>query len=221
MTDPVMQIKAAAARLRDPGIMRVGDSMSQRLAGTDQIIFLTLETSPGEQVEMMNVISVIGSIPDGLHHATLREHQTIYQFRKDVGAILTSRQPWACALRDLKNGMPGVFDEQIRHLGNSVPCADYQGVSKENCAFIGKGENAFVLESSVLCLGMTSDRLVFNAELLEKCAKAYVLASSTGRPVSRIPWLVRWIANGRLMKDERYAAQQYALGLVPVFKSAY
>ena len=68
---------------------------------------------------------------------------------------------------------------------------------------------------------MVPERTVFNAELLEKCAKAYVLATCAGLPVGRIPWLVRWIANGRLMKDERQAAAQYAMGLAPVLSTSY
>jgi len=98
---------------------------------------------------------------------------------------------------------------------------NYTAVDIVNCAFLQSGANAFILNQQVLSLGMTLDRLVFNAELLEKCAKAFVLASSTGKPVGKIPWLVRWIANGRLMKDERHSAQQYARGQTPVFKSAY
>jgi len=67
----------------------------------------------------------------------------------------------------------------------------------------------------VLCLGMTLERLVFNAELLEKCAQAYLLARATGLAVRRIPWLVRLVATGRLRRDQRRAAASYARGEAP------
>ncbi len=117
--------------------------------------------------------------------------------------------------------MPGVFDEQIRHLGRSVARLDDSLGTIAIQKFLRSGANAFVASGQVLCLGMIIERAVFNAELLEKCAKAYVLAYSSGMPVGKIPWLVRWIANGRLMKDERNAAEQYANGLTPAFSSAY
>jgi len=213
------KLKEAAARLNARGLLQAGDSLSQRLAGADQIILLTVET---DLSYVVGVAYLSEEIPDGTPNETLlRHHLGLYRCRNDAGAILQNRQPWASALRELGNKMPGIFDEQIRHLGTRVPCLNQQIATPVNCEFLRNGENAFVLASQVLCLGMTLDRLVFNAELLEKCAKAYVLAKSTGKPVGKIPWLVRWIANGRLMKDERYAAQQYGLGHVPVFKSAY
>jgi ribulose-5-phosphate 4-epimerase/fuculose-1-phosphate aldolase len=219
----VQKIRAAATRLGTRGLLQAGDSLSQRVAGTGQIMLLTVEIDSAHTV----VLAQLHEKSDGLTYSEahsenpLRQHMTVYQNRKDVGAILLNRQPWAGTLRELGQGMPGIFDEQIRHLGTRVARLEHQIITPVNCTFLRNGENAFVLENQVLCLGMTLDRAIFNAELLEKCAKAFVLASSTGKPVGKIPWLVRWIANGRLMKDERYAAQQHALGQVPVFKSAY
>ena len=132
-----------------------------------------------------------------------------------------NRQPWAAALHALGGDMPGIFDEQIRHLGRSVGALDGPPGAPHNLARLRSGANAWVTPEHVLCLGMIPERTVFNAELLEKCAKAYVLATSAGLPVGRIPWLVRWIANGRLLKDERRAAAQYALGQTPELSTAY
>ncbi len=217
MSNITQKINAAAARLAERGLLQPGDSLSQRVAGADNILLLNVEMNHTYSVELVRSHEASATQFDPLS----RQHLTVYQCRKDAGAILLNRQPWAAALRELGRGMPGVFDEQIRHLGTSVACLDQKIVTPVNSAFLRNGENAFVLGSQVLCLGMTLDRAVFNAELLEKCAKAFVLASSTGKPPGKIPWLIRWVANGRLMKDERYAARQYAVGQVPVFKSAY
>jgi ribulose-5-phosphate 4-epimerase/fuculose-1-phosphate aldolase len=102
----------------------------------------------------------------------------------------------------------------VRHLG--------RGVGRLGPTRLAGGDNAFVtLDHRVLCLGMTLDRLVFNAELLEKCAKAFVLAHSSGARLTRVPWFVRAIAGRRLRRDQRFAAQCHGLGKPPVFKSAY
>ena len=140
-------------------------------------------------------------------------HRAFYQDRPDVGAILVASPPWAGALDLVPREMPGLFDEQVRHLGRKV--------ARFSPAALKGGDNAFLLGDSVLCLGMTLDRLVFNAELLEKCAKAFILAHSTGVRLTTVPWWVRLIAGRRLLRDERFAAECYAEGKVPVFKSAY
>lgn len=210
------KLHEAADRLMARGLLQPGSSLSQRLTGLEagQIALLKVDADRSCTVRLAKLDS---SAPGNL----LRWHLAVYQQRNDVGAILLNHQPWAGALKELDCGMPGIFDEQIRHLGRSVKLLKNQAVTDAQCAWLRGGENAFVLNQNVLCLGMTLDRTVFNAELLEKCAKAFVLATCTGGPVGKIPWLIRYIANGRLMKDEKYSASQYALGQVPAFKSAY
>jgi ribulose-5-phosphate 4-epimerase/fuculose-1-phosphate aldolase len=210
------QLHEAADRLMARGLLQPGSSLSQRLTGTGlgQIALLKVDADRSCTVRL----AAIDAPASG---TLLRWHLAVYRLRRDVGAMLLNQQSWAGALKELGCGMPGIFDEQIRHLGTSVKLLANQTVKDEHCEWMRGGENAFVLNQNVLCLGMTLDRAVFNAELLEKCAKAFVLATGTGRPVGKIPWLIRYIANGRLMKDEKYSARQYALGQVPVFKSAY
>jgi len=143
----------------------------------------------------------------------LERHAAYYRDRPDVGAVLMTTSPWAGALTLVSADMPGLFDEQVRHLGRKV--------GRYSPTALRSGDNVLLLEDSVLCFGMTLDRLVFNAELLEKCAKAFLLAQSTGTPLTRVPWLVRAIAGRRLRKDQRFSARCHAEGRQPIFKSAY
>lgn len=142
-----------------------------------------------------------------------QRHAGYYSDRPDIGAVLVFHPPWAGALGLVDREMPGLFDEQVRHLGAKV--------ARFSPAALKSGDNAFLLGDSVLVFGMTLDRLVFNAELLEKCAKAFLLAHSTGSDLTLVPWWVRLIAGRRLLRDEKFAAKCYAEGRVPVFKSAY
>jgi hypothetical protein len=201
----------AASRLAGRALFMSDDSISQRIAGTGQIAVLR-SGQPQPQFVLLTSDSA---------DPWIRRHLDIYRRRPDVGAVLFNRPNWTLALGALGRPMPGVFDEQVRHLGDGVALTSKQSFVDDGMSLLDQGANALVLQDSVLCLGMTLDRAVFNAELLEKCAKAFVLASGTGKPVGSIPWLVRFIAKRRLRKDQRYAASEYAQGRVPVFKSAY
>jgi len=63
--------------------------------------------------------------------------------------------------------------------------------------------------------------MALNAELFEKCAKAYTLAEATGARITHLPWWVAFIANGRLMKDEKRAERCFANGQLPPESRGY
>ncbi|MEQ9363682.1 MAG: class II aldolase/adducin family protein, partial [Leptospirales bacterium] len=158
-------------------------------------------------------------------------HAAIYAKRGDVGAIILNRPLWGGALALLDQPMPGIFDEQARQMGPSVErlFARSEGAAgafstaliSKSARLLQKGANVFLYEGHALCLGMTRERAIFNSELLEKCAKAYVLAVATGQRIRRIPWFVRFIANRRLLKDEHRSAESYARGEIPAGFTAY
>ena len=219
MNDAMTKLREAALRLRAKGLLQAGDTLSLRVAGADQFLLLAATDDDDPLIRLLPLpVAGIGATEQGTPPS---QHLGVYQTRPDVGSVLLNRQPWAAALHELGRDMPGIFDEQIRHLGRSVALLDDGADTPASRALLRSGANAFVMPGQVLCLGMIPERTVFNAELLEKCAKAYVLASCADLPVGRIPWLVRWIANGRLMKDERRAAAQYAAGQTPALSSAY
>jgi hypothetical protein len=212
------KLRDAARRFGAKSLLKDGDSLSIRLAGTGQMLLLTATRNEPHIDTVPLAEDARGNDDPG---AWRSQHLAVYRSRRDVGCVLLNRQQWATALHAFGQDMPGVFDEQVRHLGRSVGVLDESIYAPGGLRRLRSGANAFVLPGQVLCLGMVLERAVFNAELLEKCAKAYVLASCTGLPVGRIPWLVRWIANGRLMKDERRAATRYAAGQTPELSTSY
>lgn len=206
------QARAAWRRLSEKGLASFGGSLSLRVPGAATFTLIEDRATDASSDHAFDASGGVAGV-----------HAAIYRARPDVGAVFISRQPWARNLSDLQLTMPAVFDEQVRHLGKRVerlawPVADLPNRAAEALA---TQANAYVLDDAVLCLGLTRDRLVFNAELLEKCAKAFVLATLTGLPVRKLPWLVQFIANRRLLKDERSAAQAYARGDVPTGLNAY
>jgi ribulose-5-phosphate 4-epimerase/fuculose-1-phosphate aldolase len=179
-------LQAARERLVAKGLLQDGDSLSCLLPADGGVLSL-VQGSDGAQAPIL--------------------HRQLYAARLDAGAALLARLPWASALAHSGETMPGVFDEQLRHLGAQV-----RAVETVSTAALADGANAYLTPEGVLCIGMTLERLVFNAELLEKCAKAFVLARVGGQQVRKIPWLVRWIATGRLRRDQRSAAEHHARG---------
>jgi ribulose-5-phosphate 4-epimerase/fuculose-1-phosphate aldolase len=148
----------------------------------------------------------------------LSSHALVYARRSDVGAIARGGGAFGLRLADFGGALPQVFDEQARHIGPMPPAVRDDG---ELATALATPGSALMLRGTPLCWGTTPRRLGLNAELFEKCAKAYVLAIATGGRVRNLPWWVRLIANGRLAKDQRAAAMAFARGEMPNESAGY
>ena len=173
-------------------------SVSLRIPGSDAMWFgQAIDAAPQQ-------VSFGAAVGDGLVHAAA------YAARRDVGAIAVGGAAFGRCLADFGGAMPQAFDEQARHLGAMGPAvAEWRQLGSS----LRRGGNVLLLQGHPMCLGMTAMRLALNAELFEKCAKAYVLAVAGGGRVRPLPWIVRFVANRRLYKDERRAALRFAQGL--------
>lgn len=145
-------------------------------------------------------------------------HADIYAQRRDVGAIAIGGGEFGHRLAQFGGRMPEVFDEQARHLGRMGPALLHRVDLSDALA---EGGNVVLAEGVPVCMGITGTRMALNAELFEKCAKAYVLAVAGGGSVKPLPWLVRFIANRRLMKDEQNAQASWARGCLPQESGGY
>lgn len=144
-------------------------------------------------------------------------HAQVLASRNDVCAVASGGGTFGLGLADFGGAMPGVFDEQVRHLGRMAPGQSIGSLSKA----LRLGGNALLVQGQPLVLGMTGARLALNAELFEKCAKAYLLATAGGGNVRPLPWIVRYVANRRLMKDEHRASLRVRMGLLPEESKGY
>jgi ribulose-5-phosphate 4-epimerase/fuculose-1-phosphate aldolase len=202
----------AAAKLAGKGLMLPGDTLAQRIPERQSVAAVTLRSR--QDVPEDVVWSSLRASPETQYHR-------IFAARPDVGAVLAGQPAWASALAKRDLGIPAVFDEQIRHLGLEARRISGLPEGKALAALLSGGANAFMLDRQVLCFGMTLDRVVMNTELLEKCAKAYLLAISTGERIRRIPWIVRFIANGKLRQDEKEARVHHLRGERAVPRAGY
>lgn len=212
---PAGEVAEALARLEAKRLATApSDTFSARVPGRPALAVASLGTRATRVVPLGEAAA---------DEPAVALHAVVYRARGDAGALLTARLPWASRLAQLAEPMPAVFDEQVRQLGARVEHLPTQGSTLGGAATarLARGANAFLLGEQVLVVGFTPERAVLNAEVLEKCAKAYLLARLAGGPVRTIPWLVRWIAGGRLRKDERRAAAAHARGETPGRFSTY
>ncbi|MCY1667298.1 class II aldolase/adducin family protein [Rhizobium sp. SL86] len=206
------QLALAAARLAGKGLLKPGDRLSQRIP--EQNAFVRVSITAGRDVPGEFEWFKLSDSDADLHHR-------IYKARPDVGAIAAGRPTWSSWLSRIDLSMPAIFDEQIRHLGLEAKRVGMSAHDAAPIAALSTGANAYCLDDVVLCFGMGLERLLLNIEILEKCAECFVLAHSTGARVRRIPWLIRYIANGRLRKDQKEATERHLRGERSILKAGY
>lgn len=137
-------------------------------------------------------------------------HGRVYALRSDAGALASLSTATSGALERSGEPVPIVFDEQARHVGDTWTPSDPSRLPRALAA----GGNAGLVEGRFLILGVTPNRMIFNAELFEKCAGAYLLARGEApqRKVHLVPFWVRWVAKRRLARDQAHAARCHAAG---------
>ncbi len=199
------QLQLAASRLAAKGLLQSGDMMSMRVP--DENATVSVHTD--------------GSFSRSEIEASGTTHARIYAARSDIGAVLQFDLIWTRAMHEMRATMPSVFDEQMIRLGRSVPCL---GISSDDDLLIpaiAGQNNAFVCNDTTFCFGTGLERLLLNAELLEKCAKAFVLARASGQPVHEIPIAEQDMAAGRLKNEEDAAAARHRQGLYSILTKGY
>jgi ribulose-5-phosphate 4-epimerase/fuculose-1-phosphate aldolase len=207
-------------RLAGKGFLNTpADSFSMRIPGKMEMI-LASRQDDWRKIEIADLCTASLFSKEGLCGL----HACIYKERPDVGAVVISSPKGVRLLARFGGLLPPVFDEQVRHIGsNASPLPDDESI--DNNIMVRKtfkrGANAALLGEQLLCLGMTCDRVLYNTELYEKCAQAYVIAKASGNQIGFIPVWVRLIANHRLLRDERHAAECYRNGCIPESMNSY
>jgi ribulose-5-phosphate 4-epimerase/fuculose-1-phosphate aldolase len=204
------QLLKSCRRLAAKGLLNSSsDSFSQRIPGQMAMILIA-GSRDWREIEITDLRTVLFCATDDAGSL----HARAYQERGDVGAIAISSPKWVRTLARCGGGLPPIFDEQVRHLGSCLP------LNAPGEAF-RHGANTALLGEQLICLGMTCDRVLFNTELYEKCAQAYVIAKACNSRISGIPFWVRLIATRRLVKDEGIASASYRNGRIPNGLNAY
>jgi hypothetical protein len=193
------ELERAHRRLREKGLLRGGDdAISVLLPGTGTMLYRSLSDESARAVAFSGA-----SGPAALH-------AQVYRLRPDAGAVATASTASSAALAARGGRVPIVFDEQARHIGEAWPSTS----ASELTSALAGGANAGAVDGRWLVLGVTPSRMIFNVELFEKSAQAYLLArgDEPGRKTHRVPWWVCWIAGRRLRRDQERAARCHREG---------
>jgi L-ribulose-5-phosphate 4-epimerase len=144
-----------------------------------------------------------------------RMHAAIYIERIDVNAIIHTHQALASALTLINAPIPALFDEQVRFLGRSVEIIPYAPsgtglLVKRVAKHVRNHNNAFLMQNhGALIFGDSMERAIENAQILEKCAKAYLLSLLSERKISQLPIPIREIIFLMLRKDQKQTEARY------------
>lgn len=193
------QLERAYDRLTEKRLLgAVDDAVSVLLPGAGRMLYRARSDEAARELPLTT-----GS-------GTAAIHARVYRERPDAGAVGSVSTRSSAALARGGIHVPIVFDEQARHIGDAWRSAR----SAELSTALGGGANAGLVDGKLLVIGVTPSRMIFNAELFEKSAHAYLLARGDGaaRKIHRVPWWVRLIAGRRLRRDQANAARCHAEG---------
>ncbi len=216
------QIVEAARRLCDRGLLvATGGNLSVRVPGEDAFA-ITPTNLDYHRMAAEDVVVLDGELRllAGERRPSVESslHAAVYRARRDVNAVVHTHQASASALALVDAPIPPLFDEQVRFLGRSVELVPYgpsgTGLLRRKVErALRNHANAYLLRNhGAICLGPDLERAENTAELLEKCATAYLLALCTERTVSRIPLVVREVAFRKLRADQRRVEREAPRG---------
>ena len=173
-----------------------GGNVSLRVEGED-IFVITPSSLPYNQLtpEVMCVLDFDLNQIEGEGKPSLESgmHLEVYKHRPDVNAVIHTHQTNASVFAVINQPIPPLFDEVCLHIGHIVDVVAYAfSGSPELIANLGqKLDNmcyCYLLQNhGVLTLGSTLEKAWLNVELLEKNAKIYLEALSTGGQPTFLP----------------------------------
>lgn len=113
-------------------------------------------------------------------------HLSIYNARKDVGAIVHYHPIYSSVLAVTRINLPGISEDFVQLVGDKVLCAKYAlPGSKELAknAVIGLGERkaVFLINHGTLCVGKDMKEAMKVCYVVEKTAHIYILSKNVGK----------------------------------------
>jgi len=126
------------------------------------------------------------SIETGLHAA-------VYQRRPEVNAVIHTHQTYASVFALLNRPIPALFDEVVLNIGPEIAVVPYgfsgsRQLADNLAARLNNACFCYILQNhGAVSLGTDLGEARRNAGLLEKCARIYYYALSTGLDITTLP----------------------------------
>ncbi len=133
------------------------------------------------------VVDLNGRVVDGelAPSSELKLHISVYKARPDVNAVVHSHSVHASALAVAGLGIPAILEEEVALLGGEVRVAAYGPSGSEELArnvvhTLGDTNAVILANHGAVGVGRTLREALDSCELVEKAARVYLLALSTG-----------------------------------------
>ncbi len=139
-------------------------------------------------LEDVIVIDKKGKIIEGFRKPSIEMpmHLSIYNARKDVGAIVHYHPIYSSVLAVTGVSLPGICEDFVQIVGEKVLCAKYalpgsDELAKNAVASLGNRNAVFLLNHGTLCVGKDMKEAMKVCYVVEKTAHIYILSKNIGK----------------------------------------
>ncbi len=182
-----------------------GGNVSVRTEGKD-VMAVTPSSVKYQEITPADIciVDLSGNLVEGDRAPSIEAgmHAAVYRERPDVKAVVHTHQTYGSVFALINQSVPALFDEVAFALGENIEVIPYAlSGSPELAANVGNAvrnkANAYIIKNhGIIALGKNMDKALLATELLEKAAKTYCIALSTGIPIGGLPDDVLEMARG-------------------------
>ena len=188
----------AAQQMPEKGlVVGTAGNISLRLPpeGERELLAITPSSQPYDSlvVDDIQIVDFNGKTIEGNLRPSMETmlHIGIYQSRKNVNAVIHTHSVFASAVSVAGRDIPPILDDQIAFLGGSIKLARHAlSSSREQVvnvvAALGDRNAVLLPNHGAIGTGRTMRDAFTACELIEKTARIYLLALSTGT-VNHLP----------------------------------
>ena len=138
-------------------------------------------------LEDIIVVDKKGKIIEGCRKPSIElpMHLSIYNARKDVGAIVHYHPIYSSVLAVTGFSLPGICEDFVQIVGEKVLCAKYalpgsDELAENAVASLGERNAVFLLNHGTLCVGRDMKEAMRVCSVVEKTAHIYILSKNVG-----------------------------------------
>ncbi|MBA7588388.1 5-deoxy-D-ribulose 1-phosphate aldolase [subsurface metagenome] len=140
------------------------------------------------KLEDVIVVNKKGKIIEGFRKPSIEMpvHLSIYNTRKNVGAIVHYHPIYSSVLAVTGFSLPGICEDFVQIVGEKVLCAKYalpgsEELAKNAVAGLGNRNAVFLLNHGTLSVGKDMKEVMKVCYVVEKTAHIYILSKNVGK----------------------------------------
>ena len=191
-------VMEAAQRMLAKGlVIGTAGNVSLRLPpeGNSQLLAITPSALPYDSLSVDDIQIIdfnTRTVEGNLRPSTeMKLHMGIYRAREEINAVIHTHSVFASAVSITGKDIPPILNDQVAFLGGTIKLAEYAPAGSQelatNAVSALEDRNAVLLANhGAVGIGRTMDDAFTACELIEKTAKIYLLALSTGT-VNHLP----------------------------------